>query len=227
MIYAASDIHGCYEKYQRLLERLRLSEDDTLYILGDLVDRGDGGMKLIKDLAGRKNVVCLCGNHDRDARLMLKTFAMPGDGYDEDRLQEDYQIWLADGGAVTYEDFLGLNDRDKRLVLGFLGSLSYKKEVEAAGHRYLLAHTVPGKVKMLGDKPCPMFDYLFGKPDYDRRYYEDKTIVTGHTPTAFIDPAYKGRIWKGNGHIAIDCGAVFGYPLGCICLDTLEEIYVG
>ena len=51
-------------------------------------------------------------------------------------------------------------------------------------------------------------------------------IVTGHTPTGFIDPEYTGQIWKGNNHIAIDCGAVFGNPLGCICLDTMEEIYV-
>ena len=54
----------------------------------------------------------------------------------------------------------------------------------------------------------------------------DAVIVTGHTPTGFIDPDYTGRIWKGNNHIAIDCGAVFGNPLGYICLDTMEEIYV-
>ena len=57
-------------------------------------------------------------------------------------------------------------------------------------------------------------------------YFEDMTIVTGHTPTGFIDPAYTGQIWKANRHIAIDCGAVFGNPLGCICLDTMEEIYI-
>ena len=57
-------------------------------------------------------------------------------------------------------------------------------------------------------------------------YFEDMLIVTGHTPTGFIDPENTGQIWKGNNHIAIDCGAVFGNPLGCICLDTMEEIYV-
>ena len=57
-------------------------------------------------------------------------------------------------------------------------------------------------------------------------YFEDMLIVTGHTPTGFIDPEYAGQIWKGNNHIAIDCGAVFGNHLGCICLDTMEEIYV-
>ena len=34
------------------------------------------------------------------------------------------------------------------------------------------------------------------------------------------------RIYKKNNHIAIDCGAVYGNRLGCICLDTMEEFYV-
>lgn len=41
-----------------------------------------------------------------------------------------------------------------------------------------------------------------------------------------IGPAYKGRIYKNNNHIAIDCGAVFGGRLGCLCLDTMKEFYV-
>ena len=58
------------------------------------------------------------------------------------------------------------------------------------------------------------------------RYDPDVTFVTGHTPTGLIDPAYEGRIWQGNGHIAVDCGAAFGGRLGCLCLDTMEEYYV-
>ena len=32
MTYAISDIHGCYEEYIKLLEKIGFSEDDTLYI---------------------------------------------------------------------------------------------------------------------------------------------------------------------------------------------------
>ena len=41
MTYAVSDIHGCYDKYKALLEKLDLKEDDRLYVLGDVVDRSD------------------------------------------------------------------------------------------------------------------------------------------------------------------------------------------
>ena len=50
MIYAVSDLHGCYEKYRNMLETIQFRETDTLYILGDVVDRGDGGMKILLDM---------------------------------------------------------------------------------------------------------------------------------------------------------------------------------
>ena len=40
MIYVMSDLHGCFDKYLLMLEKIKLSEKDTLYILGDVVDRG-------------------------------------------------------------------------------------------------------------------------------------------------------------------------------------------
>ena len=46
MIYAAvSDLHGCYEKYLSMLEKIQFCEADTLYVLGDVVDRGGGVLK--------------------------------------------------------------------------------------------------------------------------------------------------------------------------------------
>ena len=38
--------------------------------------------------------------------------------------------------------------------------------------------------------------------------------------------AYIGRIYRDHGHIAVDCGAGFGMPLGCIRLDDFMEFYI-
>ena len=226
MIYVVSDIHGCFDKYKALLKRLNLNDNDTLYILGDLVDRGDGGIQIILDLISRKNVVCLRGNHDHEAYLFLKHFAIPNDGYAADTLMETFQLWLSDGGAPTFKSFLEIDDIQKKQVLSFLNSLPLFKELNIQGKKYHLSHTVPEKEIMLHLDKCKITDFIIGEPDYEKVYFKDTILVTGHTPTGFIDPDYKGRIWKGNNHIAIDCGAVFGNPLGCICLDTMEEIYV-
>ena len=47
VIYAVSDLHGCYDKYTKLLERLNMTSEDSLYILGDIVDRGSDGIKIV------------------------------------------------------------------------------------------------------------------------------------------------------------------------------------
>ena len=226
MIYVTSDIHGCYEKYLRLIQRPELKEDDTLYILGDLVDRGDGGIEIIKDVIKRKNVVCLRGNHDHSALIFLKMFAVQDRGTEDDRLKAVFRLWLKDGGAETFSAFSKLDDNEKRAVLSFLDSLPFYEKIIVKGQKFFLSHTVCEKEKMLDIEKCAMRDFIIGEPEYEKVYFEDMTIVTGHTLIGLIDPAYKGRIWKGNRHIAVDCGAVFGNPLGCICLDTMEEIYI-
>ena len=71
MIYAMSDLHGCYDKYIKMLEKINFSDNDTLYILGDIVDRGPDGIKILQDIMQRINVVALMGNHDFLAHYIL------------------------------------------------------------------------------------------------------------------------------------------------------------
>ena len=40
MYYAISDIHGRFDKYQEMLELIEFALRDTLYVLGDVIDRG-------------------------------------------------------------------------------------------------------------------------------------------------------------------------------------------
>ena len=77
MVYAVSDLHGCYGKFMRLLGRIGLKADDTLYVLGDVVDRGPENVRLVSELASRKNTVTLLGNHDYLAGLLLAAFGLP------------------------------------------------------------------------------------------------------------------------------------------------------
>ena len=56
MNYVVSDIHGYYDKYTSLLSFIRFSDNDKLYILGDVIDRGPDGLKLLQDIMERPNV---------------------------------------------------------------------------------------------------------------------------------------------------------------------------
>ena len=39
MVYCISDIHGDYARFQQMLHTIGFSDEDTLYIIGDVIDR--------------------------------------------------------------------------------------------------------------------------------------------------------------------------------------------
>ncbi len=45
--YAVSDLHGQYKMFIKLLEKVGFSADDQLYMLGDAIDRGPDGIKIL------------------------------------------------------------------------------------------------------------------------------------------------------------------------------------
>ena len=47
MVYVMADIHGMQDYFDDVLEQIQLREEDTLYILGDVVDRGPDGIPLL------------------------------------------------------------------------------------------------------------------------------------------------------------------------------------
>lgn len=55
MIYAVSDIHGCYEQYKELLNKTGFSGNDTLYVLGDVLDRGPEPIQILADITSSRS----------------------------------------------------------------------------------------------------------------------------------------------------------------------------
>ena len=71
MIYICSDLHGRYDLWSALLAKLNLRSDDTLYILGDVIDRGPEGVEILQDIMARPNVLPILGNHELTAAFCL------------------------------------------------------------------------------------------------------------------------------------------------------------
>ena len=226
MIYVMSDLHGCYDKYIFMIKKIELKAEDALYILGDILDRGPNGFKIALDIAKRENVVLLRGNHDQQAAILLSNLYLLQDDEMADKYAPIFSAWLSDGGDSTMREFLELSEKEQKCALNVIINSLVSKEIKIKDINYILAHTVPGIENVNEYDKWTLDDYILGETDYEEVYFKDKIIITGHTPTGLIDPESKGKIWKRNKHIAIDCGAVFGFGLGCLCLDTLEEFYV-
>ena len=121
MIYAMSDLHGCYGKNIKMLEKIKFHTDDTLYILEDIVDRGPDGIKIWQDITERKNNIVLHGNHDFLAYWLLKKLRKASDSEcldidRDDRFAEIYQSRIFDGGWPTEEQFDKLDKAEQNPV---------------------------------------------------------------------------------------------------------------
>ena len=62
--YVLSDIHGQYNLFTDVLNKINLKDSDTLYVLGDVLDRGDNPIKVLLKLMEMPNAVCIVGNHE-------------------------------------------------------------------------------------------------------------------------------------------------------------------
>ena len=105
MIYAVSDIHGCLQKYKNLLKKIHLKPDDKLYVLGDVADRGEDGMKIFLDMMARKNVVFIRGNHDESAWLILTKVLGKNGEIILPQASDALGAWLEDGGLPSMKQF--------------------------------------------------------------------------------------------------------------------------
>lgn len=239
-----ADIHGRYDKYIAMLEKINFSDNDILFVLGDVIDRGSQGMAILKDMMMRTNVYPILGNHEYMAItaipwLMQEITEETVEKIDPEMMQGLIE-WLNVGGSSSIIEFRRLSRDDQEAILEYLTEFELYETVEVGCKEYVLVHA--GLTNFDEERSLSSYDLsevLFQRPDYEIKYFKDKYLVTGHTPTRVAYAAersvlleelssdeYQDLIFKKNNHIAIDCGSSFGGNLGCICLDTLEEYYV-
>ncbi|QTN29843.1 symmetrical bis(5'-nucleosyl)-tetraphosphatase [Rhodoferax sp. AJA081-3] len=78
-LYLIGDVQGCDAALQDLLDTLDYSPSrDTLYVLGDLVNRGPDSAGVLRRLMGYSNAAqCLLGNHDLNLLAVAQGLRKP------------------------------------------------------------------------------------------------------------------------------------------------------
>ena len=229
--YVISDVHVNYEGYMKILERIHFSEEDTLYVNGDVIDRGMGGIKILQHMMMQPNIYPILGNHEYAAatclRFLMKEITEESIGDIDEETIKNLMEWQNIGGQCTMDAFHKLSCEEKQDIVDYLDEFSLYEEVSVNEKQFVIVHA--GLTNFSPDRPLEtyeMYELIFKAPDYDRIYFLDKYLVTGHLPTKVIEGNPRpNKIFRKNNHIAIDCAAGYDGCVGCICLDTFEEFY--
>ena len=227
MNYVMSDLHGHFEKYKEMLKTIKLKDSDSLFLLGNICDKGPSPFAIMQDALMRCNVFPIIGECDYKALRMLSK--MNSDKAKNDpAFRAAFAKWLSEGGMTTVTEFRSLSEEAQTDVLEFIRDefVAYD-EITAGGKTHVLVHG--GLPDFAPDKELDSYsikELLAAEPDFSREYFDNKILVTGKTPTFMYSEDFRGRIYRRNGQIGINCGVAEGEDLACLCLDTGEEFYV-
>jgi len=188
--FVISDIHGCFQTFSSLLEKIKLKKKDQLFVIGDMVDRGPYSMlvleKIVSLLEDGYRVFPSLGNHEQ-ILLNLQTTATA-----------DLFIFSKRQNAQHLLDEKYLVRKELRL---FLESLPYYFETED----HFLVHA---GFNTRIDEPFSDWQSMLWTRDY--KYHEKKlkgkTVIHGHVPKSLS--TIKRTIKNGDKNICIDNGCV-------------------
>lgn len=226
-IIAITDPHGCFLEFQELLQKVSFSpQEDTLIILGDLVDRGPHAMQIVEFLMNLKkdfpnNVFIVKGNHDE----MFLDWLYDTSG---DINQENF--YLNQGGSQTVRSYCedyGLarqGDAARTIIkdyypehIRFLHDLADYVEVD----QYLFVHA--GVNLALNDwKNSSGNDFRWHRQPFIReKNNTGKTIIFGHTQTYLLNSTKDNYdVWHSS------CGTKIGIDGGCVYKGMLHALVI-
>lgn len=220
-ILAISDIHGCYEEFDKLLGLVKYnSARDQLILVGDYVDRGKDNKKVVsfvKELVDTYGAIALKGNHDQ----------MFVDYVKKPHIYSNVYNYLRNGGETTlrnyvkdFDDYQWHDESYKKWAeevmlqhgddICFLDDLPYYHETED----YIFVHA--GINPHLNDwKYTTREDFIWIRDQFlNHNHSHEKTVIHGHTPVVNLHD--KHDIYFGNKKIGIDGACAYGGQLNCL-----------
>ena len=197
--YCISDIHGCSKTLLKLLEQLKISKNDTVFFLGDYIDRGPDSKGVLDIIMNMPNAICHMGNHED---MLLEALDNP--------LDSDKSIyWMQNGGEACLKSF---NSNITSGYVEFIRKLLLITELD----KFYLCHAglanqieLTTKDIFLWDRDC----------EVQLTNTEGRKLICGHTPTNILKIQ---ESLDSKNKIIIDNGCVFKHHFGLGSLTALR-----
>lgn len=186
------DVHGHYDALMLLLKAISPSQDDQIYFLGDLIDRGPKSAQVV-DFVMENNHKCLRGNHEE---MLIDVFRQGS------KSVHALHAWLYSGGQSTLASY----DEDgvSQKHIDWISQLPLYLDL---GDVWLVHAGVDPNISIeeqTAEEFCWIRDQFHRS---NEPYFADKTIITGHTITFTLPGVQPGKLAQGNGWLDIDTGA--------------------
>ena len=232
MTYVTADLHGFPpEPLQQKLNEIGFRESDRLYVLGDCIDRGTEGIRLLRWIMPQPNVKMLLGNHEAmmlDVQELFEAACMPNPDDLTGELRRKYMHWYTNGGHITLPGLQQCTRAQCKHLFRFLERLPLYYEISVNGIPYVLTHSGLGNFRE--DKPLSAYtqhELTWNRPSLVHEYYKDgKMVVFGHTNTVCYGTMFNGKPIYTDSWINIDVGVARGNPPLLLRLDDMQEFYV-
>lgn len=200
--FVIGDIHGCHTAFDLLTDRMELTSDDRVVILGDAVDRGPDSRRVLKrilELRQSCEVVFILGNHEE---MMLN--AIDGLHVDE---------WLGHGGAATVASYRGHLNNVPDSHLELLDTAANYWE----GSRHICVHANLEPGVELDEQRASWLRWkkLSGR---EFPHFSGKLVICGHSGASYSAPLVR------DGWVCLDTMAYGGGILSALELETGEII---
>ena len=224
MLYLVSDLHGEYNLFLKLLDKIKFSIKDQMIVCGDIIDKGPDSVKLAKFIFSQSNVQCILGNHEYE---FLKVYwgLMKNTSNNFDGVLKELQEYFPNDGYLLDWDTV-----DK------IESLPIYIETED----FICVHAgIPLDNKNV---PLPLscitveqvvYDRYFKSPDLIPNY--NKCVVFGHTPVRYLSGKDEVIFYPRANNatrirdffkIHLDMGTMLSGKVACLCVDTMQVYYV-
>jgi len=167
-ILAIGDIHGCDVALETILQTMAPKAEDTVIVLGDVIDRGPNtrrAIDLLIELQDNTDLVFLMGNHEE---MLLSIAFRTGQATMED--------WLSFGGQESLDSYGGKMKDIPEEHLEFLATQISYEETETD----IFVHAVVDAELPLEEQPPGIMRWgrLTGN---ELRHCSGKRVVCGHT----------------------------------------------
>ena len=226
MTYVISDLNGDYDKYIKMKDKILLKKRDDLFLLGNIIGYGQGGIDILTDAMEAENIFPMAGVDELNAICCLR--ALNRIDTSKENMKKIGEWMKTEAGEKTATALSKMDKEDREYLLDYLAEeFTLVEELSVGGRDFILANNGLGnfsKNKSIDDYTPDELTY--GDFDIEGDYFDDKIIVCGSTPTHILGGEYDGKIYHGNNVICINTDVIENRPMACIRLDDLKEYYV-